>query len=67
VAGDDGQIYRAALGDLRDGTGASALGEARKEECPGGVTEGAEEVRVKEVVQGRAAGDGLTRGLGILA
>jgi hypothetical protein len=64
VAGDDGEIDGAALGDLTDGAGASALGDAGQEEDAGGIGEGLEELGVEEIIDGGAAGGGESRGGG---
>lgn len=45
VAGDDGEIDGAAVGDFADGAGAGALGEAGEEATAGRVGEGVKKGR----------------------
>lgn len=59
VAGDDGEVDIAALGDLADAARAGALDEAAEDAEAGGIGEGPEEERIEEVVDGSAAGEGL--------
>lgn len=65
VAGDDGEIDAATLGDLGDRAGTAALDEAGEEFEAGGVGEGLEEVGIEAAINGGPASDSLTGGGGL--
>ncbi len=61
MAGDDGEINGAALGDLAHGAATGALGDAGKQSGAGGIAEGLEEGGIEEVIERAGARGGESR------
>jgi hypothetical protein len=61
VSRHDGEVHAAALGDLADRAGASALGQAAKEECARRITPRLEPLGIQKRIDRSAARGGVPR------